>query len=106
MVQRHLVHSNASWVHVLGGGDGLVQSVCVVLAIVQHHGRDILCRCVGGSPEAMGKTRDIQYRSRYTIHIRTIHEPIGRRSHQDKHGGKRPMLGQYIHRETVVERKI
>ena len=36
VVQRHHVRAAAAWVHVSGGGDGLVQSLRAELALVEH----------------------------------------------------------------------
>jgi len=50
------VYSHAKRVHVPDGGDRLVQSVCLVVAAVEHAGCGVLSGSVGGSAAVQGRT--------------------------------------------------
>ena len=71
VVQRHHVCADGLWVHVSGGGDGLVEPVCAGVGVVQHAGSRVLYSGVGSGagPRTRG-TADLQHRSGLPVHQR------------------------------------
>ena len=67
LVERHHLHPDASRIFVSRGGDGLVQPVCVELAIVEHVGGKFLFGSLGRSPCDF-ETGNLQQRSRLPVH--------------------------------------
>ena len=105
VVKRHHVRAIASRLFVSGGGDGLVQSARVGLAVIQHAGGKFLCRSPRRSVE-LWAARDLQHRPRFAIHRGGVHCPLAntRRGHQ--HGRSRPGVGQRVHRTAVAKREV
>ena len=70
LVQRHHLRADGSWVHVFGGGDGLVEPVCAGLGAVQQLGQRVLHPRLdggaGGGPAAV----HLQHRPGKPVHQR------------------------------------
>ena len=107
LVQRHHVYPDGVWVYVFGGGDGLVEPLCVGVGVEQHDGNGVLHSSVGASADARGaSTADFQHRSGTAVHQSRVHRcgAIGRSG--SEHGWSRALDGQPVHRAAVAQREV
>ena len=74
---------------VFGGDHGLAQPPGAVVASVQHDGRRILHRGVGGGAGPVWQTRDLQHRSGQSVHQRGVHPGAEGCLRADQHGWPR-----------------
>lgn len=66
LAQRYHICADGNGFHVSGGGDGLVEPLCVGLAVEQHAGGGLLCGCLGSGVAGGTKgAADFQHRSRF-----------------------------------------
>lgn len=105
MERRYHVHPDAFGLHVPGGGHRLVQPFCVVLAAVEHAGRQFLPGS-DRSSSAVRSTGDFQQRSGSSVHESHDDQPMGVMGRGDLDGRTRPVLGQRVYRAAVVEREV
>ena len=85
LVRGHHVHSLAAGASVSGGHYGLVQSLCVGLGAVEFDGNGVLSSGIESGAVA-GHTGDIEYRSRDSVHQRSVHWTAEGRRDRDQHG--------------------
>src|SRR5215831_3337002 len=64
---RYYVYSDAGWLPLLGGRDGLVQPLRAQLGTLQHDGGELLSGRPGGGPP-LRSTRDLELRSGLAVH--------------------------------------
>ena len=94
LVHRRQLYPHAPWLSVLGGDHGLVVSQSPELAAVQHAGRGVLRRGLGGGPGSPWQAGDLQHRPGMPVHQRGLHaSPQGRRR-EDLDGRPRTVDGQ------------
>lgn len=104
--RRHHVHPDAQRLHVPGGGNRLVQSPCVELAIVEHAGGQLLR---GGDRSGAGTGRapgDFQQRSGSSIHESCADQPMGNVGRGDLDGRPWQSTRQRVYRAALVEREV
>jgi len=105
VVERHHLRADAAGLDVLDGGDGLVQPMRVVVAIVEHFGWVVLPGSVGGcvGPWHAG---DIQHGPGRAVHGRSVYESLGDGGCASEHGWTWPLDGQRVCRATVANGEV
>ena len=86
------VYSHAKRVHVLDGGDRLVQSVRAVMEVVEHAGYGVLLGGVGGGV-ASRLPGGVQHGPGGAVHVGVVHEPAGVGGGPGEHGWPRSLPG-------------
>jgi len=103
LVQRHHLCADGVWIHVFGGGDGLVEPVCVGVGTLQQSGQRVLHSGLdlgaGGGPNA----DDLQYRSRMPVHQRCLSGRGRVCRSRCEHGWSRAVDRQPFHRAPLAE---
>ena len=101
----HHLHPNATWLLVSGGHHRLVQSVRVVVGVVEQPRHFFLHSSAreGATPR---QARDFQQRSRQSIYESRFHGPSEARGHSNKHGWQGPRVGQHYGGALVAKRQI
>jgi len=107
LVFGHHVCADGHRLHVSGGGDGLVESLCVGLAVEQHAGGSLLCgRLGGGLAGGTAGPADFQHRSRFAIHRADVYRRGGIGGRGREHGWAGAVDRQPVHRTAVAERQV
>ena len=103
VVQRHHVCADGGWVHVFGGRDGLVESLCAGVGVVQQSGQRVLHS--GLDPGAGGRRNpaDRQHRSRLSVHQRGVSGGSGIGRGGCEHGWPRALDRQSVHRAVMAQ---
>ena len=103
--QRHHLRAVASRLFIPGGGDGLVQPLRALLAVVEHAGRHVLYGSLGGGAgRARPEIFNTDQGSQFTAVV--VHGTLGGGGRGDQHGRPRPRVGQRVHRAVVAEREV
>ena len=102
---RYNVRSHAARVCLSCRHHGLVQPVRSVLGIIRHDGCEFLCDGTRMGIEE-GKAGDFQFRSRLSIHERSVYECSSWPQSPDQHGWTWPGNGQYFRGTPMADRKI
>jgi hypothetical protein len=105
LVQRHHVCADGQRIHVSGGDDGLVESVCSGVGALEHPGQRVLYPGLGEGPGDGPTALDIEHGSRMPIHERGL-SGSGRISWgRREHGRSWTMDRQPIHRAAMAQRE-
>ncbi len=102
---RHYIHTNATWLLVLGGRHRLVQSVRVVVGVVEQP-RYFFLHSSAGKGVTPREAGDFQQRSRQSIYESRFHGPSEARGHSNQHGWQGPRVGQHHGGALVAKRQI
>ena len=105
VVQRHHLRAHAAGLDVLDGGHGLVQSLRVVVAVVEHLGRTVLPGGVGGSV-ARRHAGDLQHRPGRAVHGRSVYGSLGGGGRGGEHGWPWPLDGQRVRGAFVADGEV
>jgi hypothetical protein len=106
LVFGYHVCADGHGVHVSGGGDGLVESLCVGLAVEQHVGGGLLCgRLGGGAAEGTAGPADLPHRSRLAVHLADVYRRGGIGGRGREQGWSGAVDRQPVYRTAVAERQ-
>jgi len=106
LVRRHHLHPRPARVPVPGGDHGLGDAPCACLAIVQYHGRRVLCRGPGGGAGSLRLAGDHEYRPGIAVHRLGLDHDADRCRRAGVHGRPGPLHGQHLHRTSVAVAQI
>src|SRR6266571_5492729 len=105
LVQRHHLRADGQWVHVFGGGDGLVEPVCAGLGAVQQFGQRVLYPGLGGGAGGRSATVNFQHRSGKPVHQRGVSGGGGIGRGGREHGWAGPVDRQPVYPAALAERQ-
>jgi len=107
VVFGHHLCADGHGLPVSGSGDGLVESLCVGLAVEQHAGGGLLCGRLGsGAAGGTAGPADFQHRSRLAVHHADVYRRGGIGGRGREHGWAGAVDGQPVHRTAVAEHQI
>lgn len=102
---RYHIHPTAARLHLLGGGNRLVQPICASLGSVSIPRRRLLFDLTRlGS--TVQKARDLQLGPGFTVHVERVHRTSEGQGDTDKHGRPWPRIGQCVRRKAMAIPKI
>src|SRR5215510_444376 len=102
---RYYIHSDAGWLPLPGGRDGLVQPLRTQLGTLQHNGNRFLSGRPGGRV-ALRSTRDLELRSGRAVHRGGFSGAAEKAPRVDQHGWTGPRSGQCFHRAAVAQSEV
>src|SRR5574341_2468899 len=105
VVERHYVCANGLWVHVFGGGDGLVEPLCGGVGVVQQPGQRVLHPGVDERAGQRTAAADLEHRPGQPIHQRGVCGGGGSGRGGREHGWAGPVDRQPLHRAAVAQRQ-
>src|SRR5215470_15689111 len=102
---RYYVYSDARWLPLSGGRDGLVQPLRTQLGAFQHDGGGLLSGRPGGSLP-LRSTRDLELRSGFAVHRDGFSDAAEKARRVDQHGWAGPRPGQCFYRALVAQSEV
>lgn len=107
VVCGHHLCAHGLWLHVSGGGDGLVEPLRAGLGAVQQPGGGVLCAGLAGGAGArpLGAV-DLQQRPGHAVHQRAVPGGGGVSRDGSEHGRAWALDGQPLHRTALAERQV
>ena len=106
LVNGHHVCCSGSRVCVSDGDHRLVQSNDIIVAIIQHDGREFLRRLPRRSVRVVRRTGVFQQRSGESVYVQAIFGSVCQSRNEKQHGWSRSVVGQRVHRTILVDGKV